>query len=170
MSLCVSSRRLNLNIFSPYIFRWGASPFVGRIYRHLTGWRPLQIEYIWVSECFSQWADHKFNIASEEALDTGVHIVRSRVYPGHLHDAVLGLTLLISRLVMPGCVLSCMYMFAAIHINRFLIGSLVSILFVCPNPEIPSLLSWPSRMKVGIHSYLALQRWFLIPLMIDEDT
>ena len=51
----------------------------------------MQIEYIWVSECFSQWADHKFNIASEEALDTGIYIVRSRVYPGHLHDAVLGL-------------------------------------------------------------------------------
>ena len=28
---------------------------------------------------------------AEKALDTGIHIVRSRVYPGHIHDRVLGL-------------------------------------------------------------------------------
>ena len=28
----------------------------------------------------------------EQTLDTGVHTVRSCVYPGHFHDPVLGLT------------------------------------------------------------------------------
>ena len=29
------------------------------------------------------------DITTEQALDTGVHIIRSRVYPGHFHNPIL---------------------------------------------------------------------------------
>ena len=32
------------------------------------------------------------NIVVDQALDTDVYVVRSRVYPGHFHDPILGLT------------------------------------------------------------------------------
>ena len=60
------------------------------IHGDLTRWRSLQIEYIWVSAHFLGSIIY-FNMVAGQALDTDIHIVRSCVYPGHLHDPVLGL-------------------------------------------------------------------------------
>ena len=52
--------------------------------------RHLQIEYIWVSRHFLRIIIYS-DIAAEQALDMGVNVICSRVYTGHVYDAVLGL-------------------------------------------------------------------------------
>ena len=47
------------------------------------------MEYIWVSRYFSQRLTINFDIAAEQALDTGIYIICSRVYPVRLHNPVL---------------------------------------------------------------------------------
>ena len=54
------------------------------------------MEYIWVGGHFLEPIMY-FNMIVEEALDTHVYNVRSRVYPGHLHDTVLGLIVFQAR-------------------------------------------------------------------------
>ena len=87
------------------------------------------MECIWVSRYFSQWADH-INMAAEEALDTGIYIIRSRVYPGHLHDAVLGLIIVNFQSRYVG-LCSVMYIYACCDTHQLIPDQSTRIISLC---------------------------------------
>ena len=62
--------------------------FIGIIYINLTDHNFLQIEYIWVSGHLPRIIMCS-DLSAEQALDTGIYIIRSRVYHSHLYDAML---------------------------------------------------------------------------------
>ena len=66
------------------------------VHTDLTEWRSFQIEYIWVSGHFSGQLYILSNTIAEQALDTGVYTVCSRMYQ-NFHNLGLGLIVFQTR-------------------------------------------------------------------------
>ena len=66
------------------------------VHTDLTEWRSFQIEYIWVSNHFSGQLYILSNTIAEQALDTGVNTVCSRMYQ-NIHNLGLGLIVFQAR-------------------------------------------------------------------------
>ena len=103
--------------------------FIGMIDMNLTGCRHLQIEYIWVSRHFLRIIIYS-DIAAEQALDTGLNIIRSHVYTGHLYDAVLGLIIINSQACYFG-LCSVVYVYACCGTYQLILNRLARIDAIC---------------------------------------